>query len=75
MQRLCKFYVKAFAYEYQLTTSSFEEAAMNYGAKQRALARRLVAEGQTYAAHGDKKRAANCFLDAMLLRESPMLRM
>jgi hypothetical protein len=58
---------EGFSYEYLLTSTAFDEAAMNYSANLRALARILIVEGQTHAALSDGQRAANSFLDAMRL--------
>ena len=58
---------EGFSYEYQQTSTAFDEAAMKYHTNTRVLARLLVAEGQTYAARGDEKRAANSYLDALRL--------
>ena len=58
---------EGFSYEYQMTSTAFDEAAMKSNANLRALARLLVAEGQSHAARGDGKRATNSFMDAMRL--------
>lgn len=58
---------EGFSYEYQMTSTVFDEAAMKSNANLRALARLLVTEGQSHAARGDGKQATNSFMDALRL--------